>query len=528
MENRCPKCSHKLQSTDFICPHCGHILGQSTAASAKAQRLATRKGMKFHWGIVLGVLLLTLLALGIFLMGGYELFPATASTEPSTTTQPASLVAYEIQVKNAANRGMGGIMIHMYRGEALIYSFEADKYGKATVILPQSDEYYVMLSNLPAPYHLTHKDAKFPFENGQQKLVLKLEKLDVAYTAKVIDEAGRPIEGVLMDFGIETLLTDAQGLCTYYREYLPSGLNIRVMYAPTGYYVEPGLIFFQDGSAEVEVVLKRIEDVKPDADQQIYTVSVIDEFGNPVVGQRIGIAHHDQLETTGYSTYTNGDGIATIVDEANGSFTVEILDLPDYYGTPYTFAPGSTHLQIQVEIHKSEFTYTIQFVNQIGAPVPGVTVQVYKADVSWQAVYTSDDNGVITFVSEEAEPGNLLFHVTDAPEDYPTDPRNRITYYFVNSRTRVVTVLHQTVITLLDDQGKPIVGAQLHLQSDTDSVKDQEGVTDENGQCVFVLPKYTAFSVSVVSVPDGYGHLFFPSVLIDNSQFDIIMEPFEQ
>jgi hypothetical protein len=181
-----------------------------------------------------------------------------------------------------------------------------------------------------------------------------------------------------------------------------------------------------------------------------------------------------------------------------------------------------------VEIHKSEFTYTIQFVNQIGAPVPGVTVQVYKADVSWQAVYTSDDNGVITFVSEEAEPRNLLFHVTDAPEDYPTDPRNRITYYFVNSRTRVVTVLHQTVITLLDDQGKPIVGAQLHLQSDTDSVKDQEGVTDENGQCVFVLPENSAFSVSVVSVPDGYGHLFFPSVLIDNSQFDIIMEPFEQ
>ena len=527
MDNCCPKCNHKLQSTDFLCPNCGHILGQAVAAPVKEQTVAQRKERKLPWGILLSVLLLALLAVVIILVGGSEPAPTTAPTEPASTQTTAPLVSYKVQVKNAANRGMGGIQIHMYKGEELLFSFKADKYGKATFILPQCDEYYVMLSNLPAPYHITHKDAKFPFENGQQELVVKLEKLDVAYTARVVDEAGNPIEGVLIDFGLEKLLTDAQGICTHYRQYVQSGMNIRILSAPTGYYVEPGLVFFQDGSDQAEVVLKRIEDVPLGEDQQIYTVSVIDEYGKPVVGQRIGITHHDQFEMMDYSAYTNGDGLATIVASKNSSFGVGILDQPDYYGVLYTFETGSNHLQIQLELYKTEFTYTIQFVNQADAPVPGVTVKVYTADTSWQATYTSDENGVVTFVCGEAIPMNLLFYVTDTPEDYPTDPHTRIVYYFENGRSRVLTLLHQAVITVVDDQGKPIVGAELHLQSFVDFVEDQKGVTDENGQCVFVLPANHAFRVSVESLPEGYAHLFFPTVHFDSSQFDIIIEPFE-
>ena len=528
MDNRCPKCSHKLQSNDFICPSCGHILGQAVAATAtaKEQKNVHKKERKFPWGILLGILLLALLAVGIILIGNSEPQPTTAPTEPTNTQTTAPLVSYKVQVKNAANRGMEEVQIHMYRGEELLFTFEADKYGKATFILPQCDEYYGMLSNLPAPYHITHKDAKFPFENGQQELVVKLEKLDVAYTARVIDEAGKPIEGVLIDFGLEKLLTDAQGICTHYRQYVQSGLNIRILYAPTGYYVEPGLLFFQDGTSQAEVVLKRIEGLQLGDDQQVYTVSVIDEYGKPVVGQRIGVTHHEAFEMMDYSAYTNGDGIATIVGGVNAPFAVGILDLPDYYGVLYSFDPGSNHLQIQLELYKTEFTYTIAFVNQAGAPVPGVTLKAYTVDSSWQATYTSDENGVISFVSEEAEPWNLFFFVTDTPEDYPMDPSTRIVYSFENGRSRVLTLLHQTVITLVDDTGKPIAGAQLHLQSVVESVEDQKGVTDENGQCVFVLPDNSVFSISVESVPEAYGHLLFPKVYIDSSQFDISIEPF--
>lgn len=528
MDNRCPKCKQKLQSNDFICLNCGHILGQAVASAVNEQMQRQRKERKFPWGSLLGVLLLALLAMVFILASSSDPEPTIAPTDPATIQTTAPLVAYKVQVKNAANRGMGGVQIHIYRGEELLFSFEADKYGKSTFILPQCDEYYVMLSNLPAPYHLTHKDAKFPFENGQQELVVKLEKLDVAYTARVVDEAGNPIEGVLVDFGLEKLLTDAQGLCTYYREYLQSGMNIRILYAPTGYYVEPGLVFFQDGSDQAEVVLKRIEDVQLDADQQIYTVSVIDEYGKPVVGQRMGVTHHGQFEMMEYSAYTNGDGIATIVDGVNSSFSVGILDLPDYYGVLYTFETGSNHLQIQLELYKTEFTYTIQFVNQADAPVPGVTVKVFTADTSWQATYTSDENGVVTFVCGEAIPMNLLFYVTDTPEDYPTDPNDRFASYFSNSRTTVITLLHQTVITLVDETGKPIAGAELYLQNIGGYGEDLKGITDENGQCVFLLPENSAFTVSVLSVPEEYAHLYFPKVLIHSSQFEMTIDSFVQ
>ena len=201
MAERCPKCSHKLQSNDFICPSCGHILGQAVAATAtaKEQKNVHTKERKFPWGILLGVLLLALLAGGIILMGDSEPQPTTAPTEPTNTQTTAPLVSYKVQVKNAANRAMEAVQIHMYKGEELLFTFESDQFGKATFVLPQCEEYYVMLSNLPNPYNFIYEDTKFAFRQGQQELVAKLENRNVANTARIVDEAGNPIEGVLVE-----------------------------------------------------------------------------------------------------------------------------------------------------------------------------------------------------------------------------------------------------------------------------------------------------------------------------------------
>jgi hypothetical protein len=531
MAERCPKCSHKLQSNDFLCPHCGHILGQPVTAApvpAKEQTVVLKKKRKFPWAILLGVLLLTLLAVVIFLMGGSEPAPTTAPTEPSTTTQPAPLVPYEVQVKNAANRPMGGVQIHMYKGQELLFTFEADKQGKATFVLPQCDEYYVMLSNLPIPYNLTHEDMTFPFETGQQTLVLKLEKLDVSYTVRVVDEAGQPIEGVRMEFGKGDQITDAQGICTLTGQYVHTGVNCRILYAPTGYYVEPGLHYFQEGTALLEVVLQRMEDVQLQEDQQIYTLSLVDEYGNPVVGQRVGVTLQSSVDMLDYVVWTNADGVATFIAPKDRQVSVTILEQVDYYGKLYPYEPGSTHLQLQIEIRKTSFTYTLQFLDQAKAPIAGVVVCAGKIDSSEYAFYTTDENGCISFESTEADPEKVGYRIMDVPEGYWFDESVNMMYSFsAYSRSEVVDflVFRPTVITLVDDQGQPVVGAELLLQSIFGTADDKRGFTDENGQCVFFLQGNMGWIAMVDELPEAYAHLFFGSIYMDGSSYDITIRP---
>ena len=531
MERTCQKCNQPVSQEAFLCPHCGAILDTTVPESVekkpkKARKIPYRHIVSVILALVLVVAVVILLSTVLKHIGPKDPTAPPQTTIPPTTTQPAPLVPYEVQVKNAANRPMDGIQIHMYKGQELLFTFEADKQGKATFVLPQCDEYYVMLSNLPNPYNFIYEDTKFAFRQGQQELVVKLENRNVAYTARIVDEVGNPIEGVLVGFGDNKRLTDDQGLCTYSREYLHSGMYLRILSVPTGYYAEPGLHYFQEGSNQMEVVLKRIEDVQLDANQQFYTVSVIDEFGNPVVAQPIGITHHGFFEMMEYSAYTNGDGIATIVDEVNASFNVGILDLPDYYGALYSFEPGSNHLQIQLEIHKTEFTYTIQFINELEEPVPGVTIDLVAQNI-WLANYTSDENGFITFVSDQADPQALQFHITDTPEGYPMDTvRGELYTFDRGGRSRVITLIPELVITLVDDLGQPIAGAELLLESLFDFVNPASGITDENGQCAFVLSTNFGFTVTVKSLPEGYDHLFFLSTYLDPSDTNMTIMPY--
>lgn len=532
MAERCPKCKQKLQPNDFLCPNCGHILGQPVIAApvpAKEQTVVLKKKRKFHWAILFGVLLLTLLAVVIFLMGGSEPAPTTAPTEPSTTTQPAPLVPYEVQVKNAANRPMEAVQIHMYKGQELLFTFEADKQGKATFVLPQCDEYYVMLSNLPIPYNLTHEDMTFPFETGQQTLVLKLEKLDVSYTVRVVDEAGQPIEGVRMEFGNGDPITDAQGICTLIGQYVHTGMNCRILYAPTGYYVEPGLHYFQEGTALLEVVLQRIEDVQLQEDQQIYTLSLVDEYGDPVVGQRVGVTLQSSVNMLDYVVWTNADGVATFIAPKDRQVSVTILEQVDYYGKLYPYEPGSTHLQLQIEIRMTSFTYTLQFLDQAKAPIAGVVVCAGKIDSSEYAYYITDENGCISFESTEADPEKVGYMIMGVPEGYWFDESFNMMYSFsAYSRSEVVAflVLRPTVITLVDDQGQPVVGAELLLQSIFGTADDKRGFTDENGQCVFFLPGNMGWIAMVDELPEAYAHLFFGSEYMDGRSYDITIRPY--
>lgn len=529
MNKKCTRCKQVISADDFLCPHCGAIQGEAPAHPISAMNETKRPPLSrmLPW-ICAAFAVVVILFAGIMLWNGYQnaLPPTTTSTQPHPTQTTAPLVAYEVQIKNAANRVIQDVHIDVYLGSEIVYSCDAGQQGKATFILPQSDGYHLKLSNLPVPYSYTYADLQFFFPDGQQALKLVLEKKDVPYTVKVVNEAGEPIKDVLIDFGVEHLLTDQNGICTHYQEFQYSGRSVRVLSAPTGYYSTPVLVRFLNDSIEVEIILQKVEDVVLADGLQFYTLSIVDEFGDPVAGQCFGYTTRDDFHMLEFSFYTNAEGFAVFAAPAEKNISIGIVERPDYYGMLYPYEDGSTHQQIQLKLHETEFTYSIGFGTADEQPVPGVQIQLFYSNSDNRLQLTSDENGMIVFQSTEANPENILFDILSIPDGYVlTDPLDGPYSFPASSRTTAVLLDTQPTITLVDELGQPIAGAQLRLRDPFDFFEEQTATTNENGQCVFELPADWTLLVEIISLPEGYDHLFFVSKPVDGTQREFIIEP---
>lgn len=529
MDQKCIKCGKPICADDFLCPHCGAIQGHEQAFPDSHENAPKRLPLhKILLWICVAFVAVVLFFTGITLWNGYQnvLPPTTNSMQPDPTQTIAPLVAYEVQIKNAANRVVQDIHIDVYLGSEIVYSCDAGQQGKATFILPQSDGYYLKLSNLPVPYCYTHADLQFFFPDGQQELKLVLAKKDVPYTVKVVNEAGEPIEDVLIDFGAVHLLTDSQGICTYYQNFQYSSRSVRILSVPTGYYSACVLVHFLNDSIEAEIVLQKVEDVVLEDGLQFYTLSIVDEFGDPVAGQRFGYTFQDDFHMLQYTFYTNADGFAMFVAPVDKDISIGIVEQPDYYGMLYPYEDGSTHQQIQLKLHETEFTYSIGFATADEQPIPGVQIQLYYRNSDTKLQLTSNEDGMIVFQSTEANPENILFQILSVPDGFVLDDITDEPYSFPASRRHKTIILNSNIIiTLVDEFGQPIVGAQLLLQDPFGFLEVQAGTTDKNGRFAFVLPKGWTYIVEIVSLPEGYDHLFFAYKPIDGSQRDFLIEP---
>lgn len=521
MARKCEQCKSKISDLDFLCPHCGAILGEGTKKTSAPRR--EKKKFVIPSGIFAWIGSICMVAALFF--GVWMLLDRTSGFESDGMTQTtAPLAVYELQIKNSTNRSMEGVMIDVYRGDELVYSCLSGDYGKASFVLPELDGYYVKLSNLSVPYCYIYQETQFFFPEGQRQLQLVLRQEKVPYTITVVNDAGEPVPGVAFS---SDGITDEQGKYTFYALYDQEVVSTRIWYVPTGYLSTSQIVRFPGDSFEMEVVLQRLENVELADDQQIYTLKTIDEYGDPLVGQEINIIENAPGLSNTYRFTTNTDGLVTFIGARKTQYIAHIPGNPDYYGVYFPYEEGSIHQTIQLEVHKTEYTYTINFEDQFGEGVPGVRVIV--SDNSVVQEYTSDSDGVITFVSSEYEPAGVAFQIVSVPENYRLAHEEILgTYSFYGGRSKTIELLNlgevEYNVTVLDEYGDPIAGAELKIWVDQSTtfiyVK-----TDENGQCKVMLP-YGYNAISEVFLPEGYKHLTFAYVHLSDAQREITMKPY--
>ncbi len=149
-----------------------------------------------------------------------------------------------------------------------------------------------------------------------------------------------------------------------------------------------------------------------------------------VDGQYIFTTGVDSAGTTGYpysDVYLIYDGYeghyicCCFADEENANWFFGWL-LPQYgVETTWTYEDGTlpstdAMAELPEEEGSYESTYTITYVDQNGDPVPGVTVQA--CDDATCVLYTTDDQGVVTFT---AQPYAWEIHTLRLPEGYTGD-----------------------------------------------------------------------------------------------------------
>ena len=80
----------------------------------------------------------------------------------------------------------------------------------------------------------------------------------VTYTVKVVDEAGNPIEGAMVQLCLESCMpgkTDASGVATY--NAAEAEYKVSFMMMPAGYTADQTEYHFADGSYELTITLKK-------------------------------------------------------------------------------------------------------------------------------------------------------------------------------------------------------------------------------------------------------------------------------
>ena len=116
-----------------------------------------------------------------------------------------------------------------------------------------------------------------------------------------------------------------------------------VMSVPSG-YVKPGsqAIGFATGSKELTIKLEKVVKV-----EVVYTVTVLDQYGNPVSNVNVQLC----TDAMCFNAVTNADGIATKELNPNNAYNVKI-HAPEGYTAPEgyftTIEAGTTELTVEI------------------------------------------------------------------------------------------------------------------------------------------------------------------------------------
>lgn len=212
------------------------------------------------------------------------------------------------------------------------------------------------------------------------------------------------------------------GLITY-SIYVNEGDRVQIIFGAAT--VDPEAVL---PSATIQALASLVEDGGGGVidGKEGYSVTVVDQNGNPVPGARI------QLSSAGQNALltTNEAGKVTIRLTKDAYFLE--LAVPSGYVsdvTSFMWSPAMKDLVIQVSTTTS---YTVQVQTESGLPQQGVLVWVYEDEAQEKLLYaiTTDANGMIAFVGKTGSTFYLTLTNVDetlaVQEVYTTEGENSV------------------------------------------------------------------------------------------------------
>lgn len=532
MDKRCEKCGKKLKNEAFICPNCGHILGTPVHA---APRNKSRR--KLPWRKLLGAVGVVILILGLLAAAwGISRFvedlattvPTTAPTEPPTTLAP--LVNYRVELSADTKHWLDGITVHFCKDGQALYSGEVDADGKITFIAPKGEGYSIRLSGLFPALDFHYGDAEIPFPTGSNVLRYRLANKDIHYAVRVVNTAGDPVPEVKVEFNahngkfIKDGLTDSDGEAFFKSSYDPQ-CYATMLSVPDEYILVDTKYSYEFGSFVTEIVLQTYKECHVDP-ENLFTIRVRDEYGQPVKDLYVFIYAQIGDDVTTWVSFgceTNQQGNITFTGTTEYFFQVRIPYNPDYADIRFPFEEGSHELDIQLQLHTplDAYTYTVEFVDQFGLPVPGVEIRDYVNDVQ-NVKYKSDENGIISFSSKHWDPSLVHFSITQVPIGYdyvdtsfdkrftfPTDSRT-ITIE-LQSKTEVYNVF---VYWVTDGISSIMPGTEFTIYL---GGRQYFCTVNSKGECKVELPYFVSasrLSITFTYLPEKYQDYVIDSIQV--------------
>jgi hypothetical protein len=166
------------------------------------------------------------------------------------------------------------------------------------------------------------------------------------YVITVVDESGKPVVGAGVQLCKDTCLpgiTNDQGTAEFKVAEDPE-YKVSFMSVPEGYEGAEEAYYFENGSYELTITLiaPAVNDGKA-----LYTVKVVDEGGNPVVGAGVQLC-----KDTCLPAITDEDGIAEFRVAEDPEYKVSFMSVPEGYEgaeEAYYFESGSYELVITLK-----------------------------------------------------------------------------------------------------------------------------------------------------------------------------------
>lgn len=334
---------------------------------------------------------------------------------------------------------------------------------------------------IDSKYHLESWDVVKYFENGTQ------------YHVKVTDKQGNPVSGIAVTVSIDgkyfkdltyTIVTNGTGIATLPIRLIAGNYNITaildyqtvnntITVLPVSYNLIAGDInmFYKDGTK--------------------YTVKVVDNQGNPVVGVKVAITVDSSKWTknANYNIVTDNNGVASLpINLAVGQYSVTAK-----YGSEAITTKVNVLYKLYVlgvsdviKYFKNGTQYTVTVRDTDGNVVANKTVVVTLNSPTWKGPVTynivTNDNGTATltinlspgrYSAEAVVDGNMA---TSSILVIPTLTSDNL--------IKPVNQPGHLVAKLVDGQGNPLSGKTITF---TVKTKTYNEITDVNGQATLPI-----------------------------------------